>query len=409
MKKILPIVIIGIMLLSVVGATATNMKTVRSYVNSDDLSTATSGPTRDYTHTVMVEVGTANFCPSCPASNAAWHSIYEGGNYDFEYCEMVVDENSQASSHMNLLNLYWVPTSYFDGGENVEPGTSYSNFYNFLDTSGARPVPDLVASMTVDWIGHSQLDITVDVVNNEIEDYIGNLRVYVIELESTHYEDYSGNPYYHAFLDFAINDPVTITGGDTYSDAVIWDKTTNGFPNLLVDNVQVILAVSGDEPHQSYADPYDGNNDGNYEPFMAYYIDETIAVIPDMPANEAPEIPHIDGTVNGKAGEEYTYSFCTTDPDDDIIYYWVDWGDGCPAVEWIGPFPSGVCMTLTHNWTDQGDYTIKAKAMDPYGAETDWGYLDISMPLNHQAPSWFFQLLQKYPRLFPVLRTLIGA
>jgi hypothetical protein len=402
MKKTLPIIIIGIMLLSVIGATATTTNHVKSTYDASNIDYNPSGPTLAYTHTVLVEVGTATWCPSCPASNSAWHNIYAGGNYDFEYCEMVIDKNTQANIHMNARNLYWVPTSYFDGGEFVEPGTSTSAFYSHLDASGSRLVPDLEATMTVDWIGHSQLDISVDVTNNEVVDYPGTLRVYIVELESTHYDDYSGNPYYHAFLDFAINDPINIAAGVTYSDSVVWDKNTNGFPGLLVDNVQVILAVFDDTPHTAYSDPPSG------APFNAYYVDETIAVIPTY-ENVAPDDPHVEGTVNGKAGVEYTYSFCTDDPDGDDIYYWIEWGDSCPAVEWIGPFPSGVCMTLSHNWTDQGDYTIQAKAKDSYDAESGWGYLDISMPLNHQAPSWFFQLLQKYPRIFPILRTLIGV
>lgn len=407
MKKALPIVIIGILFLSGIGAAAIDSDKKIPYPEVSEYE-PTSGGNRDYTHTVMVEVGTATWCPSCPASNSAWHSIYGGGNYDFEYCEMVIDKNSGASSHMNTRNLYWVPTSYFDGGESVEPGSNTGHFYTYLDTSGARIVPDLEASMTVVWVDHDQLDITLDVTNNEGVDYPGTLRVYIVELESTHYDDYAGNPYYHAFLDFAINDPINIPAGGTYSDSVVWNKNTNGFPGLLVDNVQVILAVFDDEQHQSYSDPYHQGTDPNWAPFWAYYVDETIATIPAFPQNEAPDIPHIDGKINGEAGVEYTYSFCTDDPDGDAIYYWIDWGDSCPAVEWIGPYPSGVCMTLSHNWTDQGDYTIKSKAKDLYDAESDWGYLDISMPMSQQSQGWLFQFLQKYPRIFPILRELLG-
>ncbi|MBU1941896.1 MAG: FG-GAP repeat protein, partial [Candidatus Thermoplasmatota archaeon] len=51
--------------------------------------------------------------------------------------------------------------------------------------------------------------------------------------------------------------------------------------------------------------------------------------------NQPPNTPTITGTTNGKAGVEYDYTFTTTDPDDDEVYYWITWGDGCPAVEWI--------------------------------------------------------------------------
>ena len=408
MKKVIPFLIVGIMFLSGIGAAAINNDTQQSYPITTDYENIDGG-SRDYTHTVMVEVGTATWCPSCPASNLAWHNIYATGNYDFQYCEMVIDKNSQANTHMNARNLYWVPTSYFDGGEYVEPGTNTGHFANYLDASGARVVPDLEASMTVEWLDHDQLSIDVDVVNNEVVDYPGTLRVYIVELESMHYTDYGGTPYYHAFLDFAINDPITIPASGTYSDSLIWDKYSNGFPGLVVDNVQVILAVFDEEQHQSYSDPYHQGQDPNWAPFWAYYVDETISVIPEFPANEAPDTPHVEGKINGEAGVDYTYSFCTDDPDGDPIYYWIDWGDGCPAIEWLGPFPSGVCMTLSHNWTEQGNYTISAKASDPYDAESDWGYLDISMPVNYQSSGWFFQLLQRYPRIFPILRELLGV
>jgi hypothetical protein len=182
----------------------------------------------------------------------------------------------------------------------------------------------------------------------------------------------------------------------------VWDKIANGFPRALVDNIQVILAVFDDEPHTSYSDPPSGAS------FTAYYVDETIAMIPAFPANDAPATPHIEGKINGEAGVDYTYSFCADDPDGDDIYYWIDWGDSCPAVEWLGPYPSGVCMTLSHNWTEQGDFTITAKVKDSYDAESDWGTLDITMPVSYQSPGWFFQFLQRYPRIFPLLRQILG-
>ncbi|MBU0498021.1 MAG: PKD domain-containing protein [Candidatus Thermoplasmatota archaeon] len=96
--------------------------------------------------------------------------------------------------------------------------------------------------------------------------------------------------------------------------------------------------------------------------------------------NEPPAIPTITGTTNGKAGVEYDYTFTTTDPDDDEVYYWITWGDGCPAVEWIGPYTSGVEVTVSHTFDTKGDYIISAKTKDSYEAESDWGTLAVSMP-----------------------------
>ena len=85
MEKAIPLLVIGIMLLSGIGVVAVDNNIQHTYpaVSANEES---NGGSRSYTHTVLVEVGTSTTCPSCPASNSAWHSIYAGGNYDFEYC-----------------------------------------------------------------------------------------------------------------------------------------------------------------------------------------------------------------------------------------------------------------------------------------------------------------------------------
>jgi len=276
MRKFLPLLVVGILVLSGLGAVALNVDAEKlDLENSEYEKPSSSTSPRDYTHTVLVEVGTATWCGSCPASNTAWHNIYGGGNYDFEYCEMVVDKNSVANSRMNLYNLYWLPTSYFDGGQFVYPGTNYGTFYNYLDQSGARAAPDLVADLEVEWQGNAKMEISYTVENNEGSNYPGRMRIYIIELESTLWNDASQNPYYHAFLDFAENKVIDIPAVDSISDTITWDGVAEGYPGITIDNVQVILAVFDDESHTSYSDPPSG------APFNAYYVDETVAAIPE--------------------------------------------------------------------------------------------------------------------------------
>jgi len=305
MKKILPIIIVGIFLASGFGATAfQNIKVKPYFENIDFENFSTSRTSRDYTHTVLVEVGTATWCPSCPASNTAWHSIYNGGNYNFEYSELVIDKNSVASSHMNKYNLYWVPTSYFDGGQFVYPGTSYSDFYNYLNSCGSRSVPDLAATLNLVWQDPTKIEIDISIKNNDASAYPGTLRVYIIELESSLWNDNSGNPYYHAFLDFAINENINIPAGGTYEDNIIWDGSLEGYPNIEKENIQVILAVFDDTPHQSYSDPPSG------APFQAYYVDECVAAEPGQGStNDPPNSPEIEGPTNGFINVEYNFTF----------------------------------------------------------------------------------------------------
>ena len=133
---------------------------------------------------------------------------------------------------------------------------------------------------------------------------------------------------------------------------------------------------------------------GNYIPYLEIHI------------NEAPNKPDIVGPASGAAGESYDYNFVAFDPEDEEIYYYIDWGDDTNT-GWIGPYDSGEQIIYSYTWTEQGTYEIKCKAKDIFDAESDWGTLEVSMPVNQpvQFPimSW---LLERFPNMFPMLRHL---
>ena len=96
----------------------------------------------------------------------------------------------------------------------------------------------------------------------------------------------------------------------------------------------------------------------------------------------------------------------TTDPDGDNVSYFFDWGDGTDS-GWTEFVPSGTLVNVSHKWWIRGTYEVKVKAKDPYEAESEWGELEVTMPMNQQSNNWwFFQFLQNHPRMFPVLRLL---
>jgi hypothetical protein len=364
MKKIIPVVIIGILIISGFGAVAINVDDEIPITIRKENEKPSS---RDYTHTVFIEVGTATWCPSCPASNSAWHNIYEEGGYDFEYTELVIDKNSVAGSRMDDYNLYWVPTSYFDGGYDVEPGTNPNLFKSNLDTCGSRTVPDLDAEITALWLGDARIQIDLSIANNDNNDYPGTLRVYVIELVSR-WNDYNGNPYYHGFLDFPWNQAIDIDSGDTFEDSKIWDGAAAGYGNIEPDNLQVILAVFDDAPHPAESDPYH-DGDPPYGPFNAYYVDETVAT--DVIENQPPDAPTISGPTTGDPNVEYQFTFKSTDNEGEDIYYWIEWGDNSNS-DWIGPYSSGVDTIVSHTYSSSDFFEITAKAKDTIGLESDW-------------------------------------
>lgn len=103
----------------------------------------------------------------------------------------------------------------------------------------------------------------------------------------------------------------------------------------------------------------------------------TMTILVDRP----PNTPTITGPAKGKPGVSYLYTFTTTDPDGDLVYYYIDWGDG-QVSEWVGPYQSGATATVTHQWAEEGTYTIQAKAKDVFDVESDWGSLEVTMPLD---------------------------
>ncbi|MDD3493774.1 MAG: DNRLRE domain-containing protein [Candidatus Thermoplasmatota archaeon] len=99
-------------------------------------------------------------------------------------------------------------------------------------------------------------------------------------------------------------------------------------------------------------------------------------------ANDPPDAPTISGPARGKAGMPYPYTIAATDPDGNRLYYRVQWGGDGDSSGWLGPYPSGEAITLEHAWDTRGTYTISAQARDAHGAESDWGTLEVSMPLT---------------------------
>lgn len=105
------------------------------------------------------------------------------------------------------------------------------------------------------------------------------------------------------------------------------------------------------------------------------------ALIVTIMIDRPPNTPTITGPAEGKPGVAYLYTFTTTDPDGDLVYYYIDWGDG-QVSEWIGPYQSGATATATHQWAEEGTYTIQVKAKDVFDVESDWGSLEVTMPLD---------------------------
>jgi hypothetical protein len=103
-------------------------------------------------------------------------------------------------------------------------------------------------------------------------------------------------------------------------------------------------------------------------------------------------------------GEPLNYTFKSIDPDGDNVSYYIDWGDD-DFEDWFGPFESGEEIICNHSWCEKGSYNIRAKAKDIWGAESDWGTLDVIVSKNLNI--WIFNWLNRYQIMQQLLEYII--
>ncbi len=255
--------------------------------------------TEESTHTVFVEEATAEWCPYCPAMADALYDVYESGNYSFYFTALITSDkqgnivNQVAVDHLDKYNHYAYPTSYFDGGYKTLVG-GYDNpetYAKKIKSSSHRDVHEVDFSISVEWLGNSNIKIDVSITNNE-------------------------------------------------------------------------------------------------ELF-----------------NQPPGIPTIIGPTSGKIGEEQSYQIQAEDPDNNKLYYYVDWGDET-GIELVGPYTSGRSTTIKHNWSEKGTYSIKVMSRDIYDEKSEWASLEVSMP-KYRNLNPFMGLLIRFMERFSFFNQLL--
>jgi hypothetical protein len=109
-----------------------------------------------------------------------------------------------------------------------------------------------------------------------------------------------------------------------------------------------------------------------------------------------PKITADDGGYNGNPGKTYKYTFSSTDPETHQVKFYIDWGDGTTnETEFYF-----VETTLSKIYEEEGEYIVKAKAEDIYGAQSDWGQISVKIPKTYQKNKFFaHRLLKQFPIL----------
>ena len=168
------------------------------------------------------------------------------------------------------------------------------------------------------------------------------------------------------------------------------------------DGFQRTPSLLIDEEYERYVLAYNAGHDINEQ-----WKRRTYLATASRPVNNQPEIPGITGPINGNIGTEYDYTFSSFDSEGDNVFYYVEWGDGTDS-GWLGPYSSGHEITVSHTWDEEDIYTIRAKAKDIFDAESEWGTLEITMPINQVKDyQQMTRFLQYNPNMCSILRHLM--
>lgn len=121
------------------------------------------------------------------------------------------------------------------------------------------------------------------------------------------------------------------------------------------------------------------------------YIDGTVLVrLNDPPLKPLKPYNNHNGTKY--AGQTYTFSTITTDPNGDNMTYTFDWGDNTNKT--TGEYRSNVTASASHAWVNAGTYNVSAQATDLFGDRSSWSEnltVTISSPYGGGCPfiySW---------------------
>jgi hypothetical protein len=319
MRRILPFVVIGILILSGFGAVAINNDEDKlEYEQIEERTIGDRGI--EYSHTILGEFGTATWCPYCVYGDEALGNIYTGQWHPFYYIALVCDVNTNAYQRaINELGLGGYPTVYFDGGYKSNVGASsvpsaQAAYNSSIEDCAEREVADVDIDLDVTWNGNAEMYIEVNVDNNEGSTYSGHLHVYVTELvTSMGWNNNDGIPYKFPFLDYAFNEDISVSAGGTWTDSITWDghDYDNGygddFSSISYGNIMVIGAVF-DEDNDDYADDTTGYRVGDNDP-------------PSTPSGPEPS----DGDTDVDTDADISWS--CTDPDYDVLSYDIYFGE----------------------------------------------------------------------------------
>jgi len=234
-------------------------------------------------HYVFIEEGTFTTCEYCPNVATILDELYKSGDYRFYYVSMVEDKSDKAKERLESdYNIFAYPTVFIDGGYKVIMGGNKekSVYAQAIRDAESRDVPEIKITANTEYDNNTDEMLTELLVeNNEKETYDGRLRVYLTEIVSR-WNGNDGKPYHYAFLEYIINEDISIGADGSESFSKTLDISDYDHENLMI-----IAVVFNSDSIEKYANP-----DSNENPFDAYYADAVDAVEVVPGGNLPPEV-----------------------------------------------------------------------------------------------------------------------
>jgi outer membrane protein assembly factor BamB len=124
--------------------------------------------------------------------------------------------------------------------------------------------------------------------------------------------------------------------------------------------------------------------------------------------NTAPNPPSINAPSYGKVRDTIVFWFSAIDPNNNPVSFYVDWGDETSS-GWTQLYASEESFFLEHTWSTKGSYTVRVKAKDTLGEESEWSEHTIGIKIKAKTVSIpLYSLLLRLIEQFPIIARLFN-
>lgn len=261
-----------------------------------------------YTRKVLVEESTASTCKYCTNVAEVLHELFDQENPEFYYISMVDDKNDLANKRVvDYYNRANNPTVFIDGGYEViygfdtEPGVFKADFKQKVKNSLLREVPELILEINSEWNeSRKELTTRVNIDNRDSNTYTGELKVFISEIKSTRWNDYNGDAFHYAFLEYTIEENIELDPDENKEFSSIWLGSESKYSDVVPENLMVFAVVHNSESTKKYSDPPPLGENKNQ--FDAYYSDAVEAT-----RVQEGSLPPTIGITSPKKGYRYYF------------------------------------------------------------------------------------------------------